>query len=94
MELLKLKRHNQITIPQSLCKKLNITVGDYVEIDVQDSQIILRPVKMIHPDQEYFYTKEWQKGESEADRDIAKGDMLGPFDTADECVKALENEKI
>ena len=45
-----------------------------------NGEIIMRPVKVVHPDQEYFYTKEWQKGEAQADKDIANGNVIGPFD--------------
>jgi antitoxin MazE len=93
MALVKVKRHHQITLPHLLRKKLNLDVGDYVEIEDRGGEIVIKPVKMVHPDQVYFYTKEWQKGEAEADKDIAKGDVLGPFDTADECIQALKNTK-
>ena len=83
MELVKVKRNYQITIPQNLRKIIRLTVGDYVEVDIQDDTLVIRPVKVIHPDQEYFFTKEWQEKEAEADRDIAEGKVVGPFKNLD-----------
>ena len=94
MSLVKIKRHYQITLPQSLRKMLSLEVGDYVEMDRQDGNIILKPVKLVHPDQAYFYTKEWQEGEAEADKDIAKGNVVGPFDNIKDATKALKKAKI
>jgi AbrB family looped-hinge helix DNA binding protein len=93
MPLVKIKRHYQITLPQSLRKKFNLDVGDYVEMDRQNGNIVLKPVKLIHPDQEYFYTKEWQKGEAEADRDIERGAVVGPFDNIKDALNALKKAK-
>ena len=58
---------------------------------VNDGEIVIRPVKMVHPDQEYFFTKKWQKGEAEADKDIAEGRVGGPFNTAKDLIKDLES---
>ena len=79
MELVKVKRNYQITIPQNLRRIIRLTVGDYVEVDIQDDTLVIRPVKVIHPDQEYFFTKEWQEKEAEAEQDIAEGKVVGPF---------------
>ncbi len=49
---------------------------------------------MVHPEQAYFYTKEWQQGEADADKDITKGDVLGPFDNLKDGLKALKTAKI
>ena len=94
MTLVRVKKNYQITIPQSLRKRLNLVVGDYLEVENQDGEIIMRPVKLVYPDQEYFYTKEWQKGEAQADKDIAKGDVIGPFDNIKDSLKALKKAKI
>ena len=94
MSLIKVKNNFQITIPHILRKKLNLAVGDYMEIENQDGDIIFKPVKVIHPDTEYFYTKEWQKGEAQADADIVKGDVIGPFDNIKDSVKALKKAKV
>ncbi len=94
MALVKVKNNYQITIPSNLRKKFNLIVGDYVEIEKHNSEIVIKPVKVVHPDQEYFYTKEWQKDETEADKDIANGDVVGPFDNIKDGLKALKKAKI
>ncbi len=97
MELVKVKRNYQITIPQSLRRLIRLVVGDYVEVDIQDDTLVIRPVKVIHQDQEYFFTKEWQEKEAEAEKDIAEGKVAGPFKNEDfrEIQEALqEAEKI
>ena len=94
MELVRIKRHYQITLPAVLRKKLNIDIGDYVEVENKNGDIVMRPVKVVHPDQEYFYTREWQEGEAQADKEIAKGDVVGPFDNIKDGLKALKKAKI
>ena len=44
-------------------------------------------------DEAYFRTQEWQKGEAKADRDINKGDVLGPFADIAEGLKALKKPR-
>jgi len=94
MELVKVKRNYQITIPQNLRRIIRLTVGDYVEVDIQDDMLVIRPVKVIHPDQEYFFTKEWQEKEAEAEKDIVDGKVAGPFDNAPDALKALKNNPL
>lgn len=94
MALVRVRRNYQITLPHRLRKKLKVAVGDYVEIEEQGGQAVLKPVKLVHPDQEYFYTKEWQEGEAEADRDIARGDVVGPFETVKDALKALKKAEV
>ena len=90
MELIRIKKNFQITIPQGLRKKVKIAVGDYVEVDTEKDRIVIRPVKVIPRDQEYFHTAEWQAKEAEADRDIDRDDLVGPFDAVADALKALK----
>ncbi|MFO0795170.1 MAG: AbrB/MazE/SpoVT family DNA-binding domain-containing protein [Candidatus Brocadiaceae bacterium] len=94
MPLIKIKQNYQITIPQELRKKFNVAVGDYLEIEDQEEGLVIKPVKVVRPDQAYFYTPEWQKKEAEADEAIAKGEVLGPFDNAKDAIKALKKAKV
>ena len=94
MELVKVKKNYQITIPQNLRKRIRVEIGDYLEVDVKDNVLVVRPVKVVRADQEYFHTKEWQDKEAEADKDIEEGNVIGSFDNAKDAVKALKRAKI
>jgi AbrB family looped-hinge helix DNA binding protein len=94
MELVRVKRNYQITIPQSLRKLFRLTVGDYLEVEIQNETLVIRPVKLVHPDQEYFFTKEWQEKEAEADKDIAEGKVIGPFANGKDSLKSLKTTKV
>ncbi len=48
----------------------------------------------IQPDQEYFYTKQWQDKEAEVDEEVRRRDIVGTFDNAKEAIKALKTSKI
>jgi antitoxin MazE len=94
MPLVRVRRNYQITLPPGLRKKLKVVVGDYVEIEEHHGEAVLKPVKLVHPDQEYFYTKEWQVGEAEADAEIARGDVVGPFENVQGALKALKKARV
>jgi antitoxin MazE len=94
MALMKIRKNYQITLPRDLRSKFNLAEGDYVEAETKDGCIVLRPVKVIQPDQEYFYTREWQEKESEVDEEIRRGEVVGPFDNAKDAIKALKTAKI
>lgn len=94
MELVRVKRNYQITIPQNLRKFFRLAVGDYLEVEVQDESLVIRPVKLVHPDQEYFFTREWQEKEAEADQDLVEGKVVGPFANVKDSLKALKTTKV
>ncbi len=47
MELIKVRRNFQLTIPQALREKLRLAVGDYVQADIEDERIVIRPVQVV-----------------------------------------------
>jgi AbrB family looped-hinge helix DNA binding protein len=91
MELVKVKKNFQITIPQNFRKLIRLAVGDYVEVEIQGDGLLIRPVKVAQGDREYFFTQEWQKMEREADRDLAEGKVEGPFEEIKDALKTLKN---
>ena len=91
MDLIKVKRHYQLTLPAELRKKFNIAEGDYMRVEGKDEGILIKQVKVIEPEQEYFFTSEWQNGEADADKDIAAGRVAGPFNSIEELIEDLEN---
>jgi AbrB family looped-hinge helix DNA binding protein len=94
MELIKVRRHHQITLPANLRRKFRIAEGDYLKVEDKKEGILIKPVKVMDSDQAYFHTKEWQAGEAEADEDIAAGNTVGPFENIEDALDALKTAKI
>jgi len=91
MPTTKVTRHGQITLPVSVRKQLGIEEGDLIEIDVEDEKAVLMPKKLVDKSQAYFWTRQWQEGEREADEDIKAG-RVKTFDSVDELIQDLEQE--
>lgn len=49
MELIKVRRNYQLTIPRALRKKLGLAVGDYVQAEVEGGRIVICPARVIGP---------------------------------------------
>ena len=68
--------------------------GEHEPLQTSDSTSVLVPILEVvyppDPDQAYFWTEEWQKGEREADEDIREG-RVKRFDDPDEAIRFLKN---
>jgi len=90
MPAIKIGPKHQITIPREVFDSLHLEVGDFLDTQIKDNAIILVPKKLVPKDQEWFWTKEWQEVEKEADEAIKKGEVSGPFSKASDAIKALK----
>ncbi|MCX8103513.1 MAG: AbrB/MazE/SpoVT family DNA-binding domain-containing protein [Candidatus Bipolaricaulota bacterium] len=86
----RLRATGQVTIPKRIREALHLKPGDLLHVVLDDGCILLIPESAIDPDQAWFWTKEWQKGEREADEDIRAGRTYGPFDSVKEMMKHFE----
>ena len=89
-ETVKVARRGQITLPASLRKTAHIQEGDYLRFVVEDGIISVVVQKLVDKDQSYFWTREWQEGEREADEDIRMG-QLKAFDSVDDLITELRS---
>jgi bifunctional DNA-binding transcriptional regulator/antitoxin component of YhaV-PrlF toxin-antitoxin module len=71
--ILKVQKNKNITLPLWLMRRFHVGVGDFVRIEETKDGVLLHPAKLVDPSQAYFWTKEWQAGEREAEEDIRKG---------------------
>lgn len=71
--LVDLKQKSQVTIPRGFVKKLNLKVGDKLEIEENNGRLIITPVVVIPKDQAWFYGPEWQEKEREVDKQKNEG---------------------
>jgi len=87
---MKISSQGQIRIPKKFMQALGIGKGDYVEVVIENSNIILRPRKLIDPTQGWYWTKEWQEMEAEVDDEIEKNQLSKTFQTSEEGIEWLE----
>jgi antitoxin MazE len=90
MPTIKITSNGAITLPAQFRKALGLKSGDFVNAELKDHLVLLKPAKIIDAEDAWFYTKEWQKGEAEADKDIADCKLSGSFASAKEFIRDLE----
>jgi AbrB family looped-hinge helix DNA binding protein len=88
--IMKISSQGQIRIPEKILRSLDIEKGDYMEIDMEETHIVLKPRKLIDPSQGWYWTKEWQKIEAEVDEEIEKHQISPKLKTAKEGLKWLK----
>ncbi len=84
---------HQVTLPKEIVRKAHLAPGDPLEVVYDGDVIILRPQIHVPRGQAYFWTKEWQAGEREADEEIQAGKVHGPFRTVKEMHRFLKSGK-
>ncbi|MGQ0573365.1 MAG: AbrB/MazE/SpoVT family DNA-binding domain-containing protein [Pseudonocardia sp.] len=62
-----------ITLPAELREQLDLREGDQVAFELVDDRVIVTPVAVVPRQQAWFWSREWQQAEREADDDIAAG---------------------
>lgn len=87
--VLQIRRNFQITLPVAIRKRLGLKIGDVLETIVKEGKIIIIPKKTIDAEQAWFWTKEWQEAEKEAETDIKAG-RVKKFKNVEELIKDLD----
>jgi antitoxin MazE len=91
MTIARIGPRRQITIPKEALERLSLRPGDFLEVQVRDEALYIVPQKLIPRDQAWFWTKEWQEKEREADEAIDRGEVSGPFASGDDLLRYLRS---
>lgn len=92
-DIAKLTSAGQISLPANIRKRLKLSPGDFLEIEVtDDGRLVLSPRVLVPKEEAFYYHADWQKAEREADADIAAGRVSGPFADSDHLLEDLERE--
>ncbi len=68
------RRDGAVTIPASVRRLMALEPGGEIQMEVTFDGLVLRPVhEGRDPQQWWYWTEAWQKGEREADEDIRAG---------------------
>ncbi len=84
---------HQVTIPKEVFKTLQLEVGDYLDVRAAKGRIVMRPGKLVSKEDAWFFSKEWQKKEQEADAAIKRGEVSGPFSTVRDLMGHLQRHR-
>lgn len=87
-----LRSKNQITIPNEAIEQLDLQKGDHFEVHIENGHVILVPVITIEKDQSWFWTREWQQAETEAQKDLDEGNFAS-FHSVEDLFNDLDNDK-
>ncbi|MCI0356655.1 MAG: AbrB/MazE/SpoVT family DNA-binding domain-containing protein [Acidobacteria bacterium] len=82
---IRVREKRQITLPRDL----DVNAGDELEARIYHNRVELVPVVSIPRDQAWFWTKEWQAKEREADQALAAGDY-SEFSDVEDLIAALK----
>jgi len=77
MSAVKVGASRQVAIPKKLHDQLGLVAGDYLDIELRGGKLILTPKQLV------------DKHLEEAERDVRRGRVLGPFATSRQAMKAL-----
>jgi AbrB family looped-hinge helix DNA binding protein len=94
MPTIKLGTKRQIVLPKEITERFHLEPGEELEAFTTDKAVVLVPRKHIREDQRWYYTDEWQQMMQEAFEALKQREVIGPFDTAEEAIRALKATKV
>ena len=68
----KVREKYQVTIPETVRKKVPLVVGDRVEVVAKGNEIVIRPIIEVPKAQAWFWSKEWQDKVVQSIHDLEK----------------------
>ena len=93
MATVKISPGGQVRIPKEIMEKLNVSTGDYLDFSLEKGNINVKAKKLIDADQAFFWEKEWQDAERNAEKDIKEGNLSRVFTTAEDGISYLRKRR-
>ena len=85
----KVTSRGQVTIPEEIRQALNLGEGSILQFKLAGGRISAVPLALIPQDQAWFWTKEHQEKEQQAEEDLAEG-RYKDFSSSDALLKELK----
>jgi AbrB family looped-hinge helix DNA binding protein len=93
MATVKISPGGQVRIPKEIMEKLNVSTGDYLDFSLEEGNVSVKAKKLIDADQAFFWEKEWQAAERNAEKDIEEGNLSRVFTTAEDGISYLRKRR-
>lgn len=69
----KVREKFQVTIPEEVRAKITLKVGERVEVEAREGEIVIRPVIEVPRGQAWFWSQGWQEQIARSKKNIEKG---------------------
>ena len=92
MNLIKVLRGGQITMPKKIRDIFKIDEGDVLELLLEKDGVLLKPKTLM--DKESVLSKKGEKLIAAALGEFKRGETVGPFDDINDALNALKNAKV
>lgn len=80
MSLVKVIRHGQVTLPAAIRKKLRVEEGDYLEAEIVEGAVVLRPKTVIDRASAWNEIKEIVREKKWVGPELSEDDLLAMID--------------
>ena len=87
--VMKISPQGQIRIPKKIMNRLNMMPGDYVEVDVEEGNAVLKPRKLVDPAQSWYWSEQWQADEAQIDKELENDQVSPTFQKPEDGIKWL-----
>ena len=84
----KIREKFQVTIPEDVRAEIPLQVGERVEVEAREGEIVIRPVVEVPRGQAWFWSKEWQERVARSRKDI-ENENVKVFRSVKEARKRL-----
>ena len=96
MQVVRVIRHGQITLPKEFREALGVKEGDILEAEMKENQMVLKPKILIdkipESESEYELSEQGKVKVRAALEDYKKGRVDGPFRSVKEMKKAFSSK--
>ena len=90
----KIGSRRDVALPEELLRTLRFRRGTKLQVSVSGDALVLSRAEISTSKRLSAADARWAKMEREADEDIARGNILGPFDTVEEAFAALRSAEV
>jgi len=87
MSLVKIKEKYQVTIPSAIRDKLSLKVGDILEAELENDQIVLKPKMIIDK------SEAWKRLFDAMDRVHSKNEQFDPKEVEQDVLMAVHESR-
>ena len=87
---MKVRTKEQVSVTEKVWRQVELEVGDEVEVEGQGSESGSIPKSEIDKGDDWFWSKEWQEKEREADEALAQGEYE-EFDNVEALIRDLRS---